>query len=411
MIISNYRMSQRSLSYQYAELKQYQKVNNQMPPQLVSYCTQESGMGAPDISMFDDQLSSIILSITKGDDPNTVVLRNYIKSYINKIHQANYTEYLQKLKALNFTSKENIHYLGSELIVCAIKCPISFKGFTFEEDPKYKSVPEICADVAKQFCSFLVKSETCNLSFHEEIMKLCQQYFYDFVDLNKSLDENNENTSENYKGFMTFMGLLYSRGIITLKVVIDCVDVIKRSIFNIASESSCGVCSKHNDKLFGNKKNTNKLICYYDCPRNETEQNIPKTTTRKHVECLNLYKGYEHLITHVVHSLKSRVNDFLAYVDGKVACSEEEKHSTVTKLEKLGEYLDIIIKSHQEFATLNSTFRSLNKNQLVSPFKPHVMIIHNGIGSSLNELHAKLSEYNKYTTKYKPVTTGKTTEK
>jgi hypothetical protein len=82
--------------------------------------------------------------------------------------------------------------------------------------------------------------------------------------------------------------------------------------------------------------------------------------------------------------------------------------SALAALDKLCEYLDVIIKSHQEFVTLNQCYKAVNKNQLVAPFKPHVVIIHNSLGNNLNKLHEKLSKYNqKYTTKYKQMLVGK----
>ena len=488
-------MSQRSLSYQYGEIKKYQEINNTLPQHLVPYCIEETTGSGPDISLFDDQLNEIISSITRGDNPNIIVFRNLVKFYVNKLHQANYQEYLQKLKSLDFSSKENIHYLGSELVVCALRCTISVKGFTFQEDPKYKSVPEICADIAKQFSSFLVKGENGNISFHEELMKLCQQYFYDFVDLNKSLDENNEHTSDNYKGFMTFMGLLYSRGAINIKAVIDCIDTIKHSVFcsecksdNHPSVNHKHSCTDMHDKLTGFKKmldsKLSKSICYYDCDKcgRPSLDNI-LTTYRKHIECVNLHKGYEHLITHVIHSLESRITDLITsattksdnvkllellldnikksgvtqkvkdyitsnviskgtlngnlgnpvettnvktyndiitlfpnlnqemitnFITSDLTTAREQHVNSLAILDKLCEYLEIIIKSHQEFVQLNQYYKAINKNQLVAPFKPYVVITHNSIGSTLNKLQDSLSQYNtKYTTKYKPISVGK----
>ena len=62
-----------------------------------------------------------------------------------------------------------------------MRCPISVKGFTFQEDPQYKSVPEICADIAKQFSSFSIKIDNTEVSFRTEFMKICRQYFLDFI--------------------------------------------------------------------------------------------------------------------------------------------------------------------------------------------------------------------------------------
>lgn len=420
-------MSQRALSYQYEELLKYQNINNAIPQHLVPYCVQETNGSIPDISIFEDQLSSVISSITKGDNPNNVIFVNFVKLYVNMIHQGNYQEYLQKLKGLDYSSRENIHFLASELIICAIRCPISVKGFKFDEDQKYKSVPEICADIAKQFSSLVINSENKNISFHEEMMKMCQQYFMDFVDLNRSLDENNENTSDNYKGFMTFMGLLYSRGIINIKVVIDCIDSIKRSIFCSDCQSKNHFCNtdKHtcphlSDKLLGFKKQAdNKLystICYYDC----NEYDIPSETNqlithRKHIECVNLHKGYEHLLTHVIHSLESRISELISNYNEKKTVSQSGKSEDIEQyktveltIHKICEYIDTLIKSHQEMINLNKFYKSTNKNQLVLPFKPYVVITHNSLGSSLNKLREKLIKYSvREITEYKNVSLAK----
>lgn len=462
--------SQRALSYQYDEFMRYQVVNNKLPQHLVAYCVQEANNNVPDISSFDEQLNEIISSITKGDNPNNIVFKNYVKYFVNMINQTNYAEYLQKLKQLDFTLKENVHFLASELIVCAIRCPISVKGFTFTEDVKYKSVPEICADIAKQFSSFIIKTDDKDISFHEEIMKICQQYFLDFVDINKSMDEHNENTSDNFKGFMTFMGLLYSRGIINIKIVIDCLDTIKHAIFSsvctyqehdaITGKHSC---LTHSDKLMGFKKQLDtklmRSICYYDCNKcTKPSEDEKLITYRKHIECTNLHKGYEHLLTHVVHSLelktveltkslaekelilknvegllqnvkdKTKTKELRLYIEScsditdladfekiKVVLDKEydnskESHaSLLTTLDKIGEYLDIIIKMHQEIVCLNLCYRSMNKNQLTAPFRPFSIINHNSLGANLNKLYLRLSTYNKkYTTKYIPVTLTKT---
>lgn len=403
----NMVQTQRSLSYQYDEFMKYQQINNVLPQHLVPYCVQDASHHMPNISTFDDQLSSIISSITKGDNPNNVVFKNFVKFYVNMINQGNFDEYLQKLRALDYSSREHIHFLGSELIICAIRCPISVKGFTFQEESKYKSVPEICADMAKQFSSLLVKSENVGADFHAEIMKICQQYFLDFVDLNKSLDENNENTSDNFKGFMTFLGLLYSRGIINIKVVIDCLDSIKRSIF--CTECKCQQhcesnaknkhnCPTHSDKLSGYKKSLDNkisnIICYNDCNECETPtEATPLVTYRKHIECINLHKGYEHLLVHVTHSLDSRISELIANYNEKKNSSDEKSkeqcNSILSAMEKLHEYLSIIMNSHQEIIQLNKCYKSMNKNQLVAPLRPYVIITHNSLGNGLNKLNDK----------------------
>jgi hypothetical protein len=484
-------MTHRS-SYKYDEIMKYQKINNFIPQSLISLCYSDMISYVPDLSSFDVQVNEIISSITKGDNPNNIIFRNFVKFYVNKINHTTYTEYLEKLKALDYSSKDNLQFLATELIICSIRCPISVKGFTFKED--YRSVPEICVDIVKQFSILTIKDMTdVSISFKEEILKICRQFFFDFVDLNRSLDENNENTSDNYKGFMTFMGLLYSRGIINIKVVIDCIDMIKRTIFNTEckyvkhesiKDDVIHSCIEHNEKLQGYKKSVDSKIgnsiCYFDCNTCAipSETNI-YMTYRKHIECLNFHKGYEHLILHVINSLDNRINDNMAnyknkldhinnlntwneeiikdnindnlqlyicnkkisdyvkdYTDSNatfetisnmykifgnkklglnkikeilkddIELAQKNYETVCISIDKLCESLDILIKLHQEFISYNQYYKSPNKNQSVAPFKPHIIITHNSIGTSLNKLHSKLDTLNKYKTTYIPVSTS-----
>jgi len=300
-------------SYQYDDFIKYKEPNNMLPQELVEYCVTETNNLSPDINIFSDCMRDIISSITKGDNPNNLIFRNLIKSYINTINQSNYPEYLQKLKNLEFSSYENIYCLCNELIICAIRFPSAIKGFTFQEDPKVKSIPEICTDIAKQFSSFEIQTDTKKIKFYEEFIKICQKYFSDFVDLNKAMDEHNENTSDNYKGFMTFIGLLYSRGVINIKVVIECMDLVKRTLFahicDNPHQSESHKCTDYTKKLTNNA--CNKSVCYYDCESCMIASESKHTSVRKHTEYANFHKGYEHLINHMIHSLKTRIPELL----------------------------------------------------------------------------------------------------
>ena len=481
------------LSYQYDEFIKYKDINNKLPQHLVPYCLEHSRHNKLDISHYKEIMSQIITSIKKGDNPNDIIFRNYVKHYINTVNQTNYNDFLQKLKALDYSSAKNIQFLASELIICAIRYPISVKGFTFNEDPKYKSVPEICADIAKYFSSFMIKTEEKNIGFHDELLKICQHFFLDFIDLGKAIDENNVSTSDNYKGFMTFLGLLYSRGIINIKIIIDCIDKIKRNIFcndsHIDARSTDEVhsCIKHIGKMYGSNiasKSVVESICFFDC--NQTIKGTQLVTKRKHTECINLHKGYEHLINHVIHSLNIKINDIISTYDDKLKLVEkynkllitfktkpnhpdvtsfiisnrqliETKHEDVSiksfddflklyKNEKeafidlnnliemqiknikdnceniinitntMIEYLAVIINSHQEIINNNQIYKSLNKNQLITPFKPHIIITHNSIGQTMNGLIDKIDKINKINNnaskivKYSNVTIMKTTD-
>jgi hypothetical protein len=403
-------MSKESSSYQYDEIIKYQTINNTIPKELASYCVIDINNGHPILTDYEDVLTEIISNITKGFDPNSVVFRNNVKMYINTINQTNYDDVIHKLKILDFTNKENIDFLISELLIGAMRSNLSVKGFTFEEDPKYKTLPEICADVAKYFVNYIPTNDKNTVDFHNEIHSICRQYFTDYLDMNKMMDENNEDMGDNYKGFMTFMGLLYSRGIINIKHIIECMDTIKRAIYvtNCVSREHdifCDDVSKHNccdhsiKKLLGCKKNDVKLakiICYFDCNTcTKPTENNKFVTYRKQIECGNLHKGYCHLLNHVVRSLEIRA---LAHLKN-IKENSQTKKSFENNLEKLCEFLEILIKSHQEMIDLNKCYESIlissqGKSKLVSPLKNHSILDHNSIGIQFNKLQELLIKYN-----------------
>lgn len=465
-------------SYPLSEFNKYHEINKVMPKHLEPYCCSEIYYSPtiPDIGPFEDKMNEIISSIIQGQNPNDIIFRNLVKLYLKKICHDNFSEYLQRFKSLDYSSSDNIKFLASELLICAFRCPISVKGFTFQEDTNIKSLPEICADIVKQFSTLVVNINDVKVDFHGELMKMCEHYFMDFISLNSNMDENNENTSDNFRGLMSFMGLLYSRGIMNIKVVTDCFDLIKHSIFNHNCQhnnsKSKHNCMDYHDQLLGPNGDSAKrnTICYFDCDRINPDDK--KICVRKHIECLNLHKGYEHLINHVVHSMEIRVPDLIRmwnekqdllnshrnvfnnmnmnnfsnnridryskYVSGKkvgqvcpmithpelmevtldsclhlvdvikasgvrvnmeelikkiimneISQLEDQVHNIKISLDKLVGYLDIIIKNHQEMIDLHMKYKSMNKNQLVQPFRPFVVMTHNMIGSNLNKLHNK----------------------
>lgn len=431
-------------SYKYSDFMKYQEVNNVLSRHLVQYCVQERVNTMPNIETYGEQLNEIITSITKGDNPNDVMFRTMVKFYINTINHNNYKDYLDKLRALDYSSKANIHYLATELIRCSISCPVSFKGFNLQEESKHKHVPEVCADIAKQFSLFLIKIGDQEISFHNELLAVCQQYFLDFLDVNKKMDEHNAYNADNYKGFMTFLGLLYARSIIPNRVILDCIAMIKKTIF----------FSKEND---------GKNVCM-----------------RGSIECNNFYKGYEHLVNHIAHTLNSRIPEIIKgmrekdmllsnieknpllllekYVVGKklnnilaeteksnfneeelemqldttkildqilaqknnsndllksilTKCGNQERKyitelnaNNETVLARLCACVDNIIEQHQDLIDMNSKFKALdNKMQLTAPFRNYVILTHNVLGLNINKLHESLSSIHICDRKYNQV--------
>jgi len=357
-----------NISYQFEEFMKYKNANMIEQSKLIHYCSKNIQFEQPDISPFNEQLKLIISSITKGINTNSVIFKNDVKSCINKISKKNYNEYLNKLKSLDFSTQENIYFFAFELIICAMKCPISIKGGNYgDKQSDFKPISELCVDIIKYFATHLG-------GFHEKIGEIVQQIFMNFVDLNKSMDEHNDNTSDNYKGFMTLIGLLHSKNLINTKVIIEnCIDSIKRTIFcsksNINTEQICNFTTENHEKMFGYNKNfDNELyntIIYFD--------SFPQTNPicyRSMIECTNFYRGYEYLLSHIINTF-----------------SKKTEH-----LDKIKDYCEILLKSHEEFTTFNQQYKAYNKTALVPPLKPHIMIIHNELTENLKKVLNELTE-------------------
>lgn len=300
--------------YTFDDFMKYKDINAVIPNILYK----NIGSGKPNainIDIYNEILSDIITSIKHGNDPNEIILKNNIKHLINVINQINYDETLEKLQKINFSSIKIIRFFISELIICGMRYQISIKGYDFEETT-HKTIPEICADLQKHFMTFIVPTETNPNNFHMEILNTCQQYFLEFLNLNKSIDENNADTSDNYKGFMSVLGLLFERNVISIKIVGNCIEQIIRNIFCMNTklekkyeEHDCYECSK---KMFGyiiTSKSKIEQICFYDCEYLDKFEDDDLVIKRTQTECINLYKGYEHLLNHVLHYYEKKVDE------------------------------------------------------------------------------------------------------
>lgn len=442
----------RRCSYKLTEFMKYKECNNFMPQHLIPYCIEEYGNSSIDINTFCDQLNNIINITTRGDNPNDVTLRNTIKVFINTLSQMNYTECVSKLEKMNYLSLSNVHFLITELLLCSIRCPISVKGFNLHEMSSQKQVPEVCADVAKYLANSPIKlNDTEIINFRAEFLSICHQYFMSFMDPSRLMDEHNVTNGDNYKGFMTFMGLLYARSLTQNSAVIKYIKYIKSTMF-----TSKGVVNGKN-------------VC-----------------TRNNVECSTLYKGYEHLINHVIHALQENLPTMLTLLRDKqqnyekvtklineiknnnkyfnlvgtlldkliagtsvenlfpekfpenmkdikfdkfsdfydflaMNTNTEEMHSTILGLceiesknlsnaieslqssfNRLCELIESIIKIHQEFIISNTKFITFDsKNQPSVPMRNYNIIVHNNIGNSLNKLLDIISSEFKTNERYK----------
>lgn len=323
-------MTELRTSYKLDDFLRYQKTNNLLPPELVPYLKQNDDSYVQ-LTNFNSQMENIINAITKGDNPNEIIFRNIVKFYINTINRNNYSDYIQKIKKLDYSSKTCIQYLVSELIICGLSCPISYKGYNLNEKLNDDTVPEICADMCKQISSFVISIDDKEVSFYNEFLSLCQKYFSEFMKENKKMDEHNSQNADNYKGFMTFLGLLFNRDIIPFKVISICLTKIRNNIFISETDTI-------------DKK-------YKICKHNSTEIS-------------NLYKGYEFLLSHVIFKLQK---------------SEKTKN--------IEELVNIIIEIHNSVKDNNNKYKILDsKHELVNPLRPFYIIIHNKLSEKLDKI-------------------------
>ena len=449
-------MSQSSYSYSYEDFIKYQNLNNVLPQHLVAYCIKDHDSSMQIIqSQLEDQICNIITSVKKGDNPNDMIFKNMIKFHINTINQTNYQEILLKLKEMEYTSKSNIHFLATELIRCSISCPISFKGFNLQEESTHKYIPELCTDIAKQFSSFKIKINDDEISFHNELLAICQQYFVDFLDPNKNMDEHNTYNADNYKGFMTFLGLLYSKNIIPDGIVTRCLTLIKNTIFtlNSSEETFCKRSSvecnnfykgyehllnhvmhtfnlkipkliksvKEKDSIIKNIENILKIINdNYQPEDNKIIDNIFELLSKKYVniqlktivtdeeysvindELLNSTIQSRNDLFKLMHE-KSFVNILIRILNSDIDSLNQINNTLKISLEKIYTSIDTIIDCHQDMMTLNSQYKALDsRNQLVVPLRNFVVLTHNISGANLNKLHDSFHILNKHAKKYVP---------
>jgi len=234
----------------------YKKCNDVMINEISKYCVSRNDKSV-NCDVFTKEMNSIIGSVTKGENPNNVITRNMIKFYVNSLTLDNFDDNINKIKKLDFTVVKNIECLFDDIIADVISCPIAYNGLIMEEEGK--SMPEIYAEMVEKIIHFSVTIDDHVVKFYEKFLIKCQDFFNKFVNVDVILDNDNIQSVDNYKGLMTFFGLLYKLDVIPLKVIIICCDIIKNNI-----------------------------------------------KSRKGIEKNNLYYGYEFLMSSVIKVLNSK---------------------------------------------------------------------------------------------------------
>lgn len=362
------------LSYKLEDFMKYRDVNTEAPFEITPYFCGGQTFERPNLKQYMDHLELVNSSLNDTESEKVKTLIKTIKFCINIMNKKNYEKCVSQMLKLDYSGEEAMQILVQELVMCGMKCPIAIKGM--QKEANVKPISELCVDVVKQF-------SLTSPTIIDELLNVCRKFFMNFVDLTKSMDENNESTVDNYKGFTSLMGLLYSQGLIPTKMIIECIELVKRTIFNTQVEPSEMILTQtlpHHDKMFGHKKQSKSNLCnsiaYYDTVIPSVENSEQQTDTRllcyrKQIECTNYYKGYEHLMNSVVCTLGIKIKEF-------------KKNDELLK--KSNEYIETFNKLHEEFIELNKRFKIKNKNQYANPLKPHILILHNDLDEKLKIL-------------------------
>lgn len=362
------------LSYKLSDFLKYKDENYMAPQALTPYFYNGKVFEKPSIRPYLDCLEQVNSASTSNDADKVKTFIRTVKFCINTMNKKNYDKCIEQLSSLDYSTDINVQILVQELILCGMRCPIAVKGFPNDgnRNDNLKPICELCSDTINYFSN--------NTHFQEELLKMSKKFFLDFVNITKSMDENNENTVDNYKGFMTLYGLMYSNGIIQTKVVIECIDLVKRTIFNSKmaelSEETMSQTAIHHEKMFGHKKRYDvelyNTIVYYDTKVEPKEEDGRLVCYRKPIECTNYYKGYEYLMNSVISTFETKV---------------KEADQT-----KMLEQLELFSASHKEFVDLNKKFKIQNKAKYSNPLTPYIMTLHDDLNKRLQKTIELLSK-------------------
>lgn len=346
-------------SYQYEVFTNFQKKNDVIPKELLPYCMEKYYNSAPDLSLFSSEISDIIKDITSGIDPNEIYFKNTARTIINKLHDGNYTDSLDQILKLRYSSVDSVKFLINEIILCAINIPMAQKGYNITE-MKNDTVPEMCANLCKNLLPVVFTMNDCECSFGNELVSLCNKYFNAFLDPERKLDKHNINDVDKFKGFMTLLGLLFNRNVLRYQIMINCVDNIRDAIFTKGEDFKC---------------------------------------IRQNIECDNLYRGYQHLLKHIIKSCALHFENNLKTQDkmlNRMRTVEELRHTVsneVTDKEQLKEaynMLDKMLKELIDKKRIESSSNSENLNLFLKEeltlFSPEIASTRISSGASLNDL-------------------------
>jgi len=226
-------MAKINISYNLNDFMKFKDSNMFIPQNLKPLCNSMGGtLIIRDIIL--KEIGSVIDTFNSGKNPNDIIFRNLVIESLNKVNQRNYTSVLETLRGLNFSNQEHFSTFSHDIIVRAMNDITAIKGVTMPDGQK--SLSEIYADIISEFSQLMIKDTNkdnveVEVKFSTVLLNNCYKYFKDFMDPTKLLDSNNQHRADNYKGFMNFLGILFSKQILAHITVVSCLTTIKELIF------------------------------------------------------------------------------------------------------------------------------------------------------------------------------------
>lgn len=225
----------------------------------------------------DSQISQILLgemaNIVKmrmdNINPNDASLMSYIREYLNKMCSTNIDATIDKLKILNYSTREHFELLANELILKSINDAMGYKGIETTEI----TTTEICVKISQYFYPFCLEINGNDVSFGSVFANLCSKYFKKFTQISHGTKENintafmnkfNQQRVNNYKGLINLIGLMYIEGLFPNNIVMSCFNQITKLVIDSnLSQEECDNYFWGFDKLvnhFCSKYETNNDI-------------------------------------------------------------------------------------------------------------------------------------------------------
>jgi hypothetical protein len=238
---------------------------------LTKYFVDEKDRNMPINQNLLEEMQNIIKSRTDNIDPNDSSLMSYIREYLNRVCASNVDKIINDLQVLNYSTRKHFELLANELIIKSINDAMGYKGM----ESKDMTTSEICVKIAHHFHRFYIQDD--DVMFGSVLGQHCSKYFKGFTEVSTEdgskiayMNKNNQQRINNYKGLTNLIGLLYIADLFTAKIIMSCLQVIKRLV--IQSDLSQEECDNY---YAGYNRLITHIISRFNVDDPETAEVLP----------------------------------------------------------------------------------------------------------------------------------------